>query len=134
MADKKYRLLIIDDEVEVCEILKTTFQNDGYEVLVAYDGKSGFNQLEQNPPDCILLDVRMKRGEDGLTFLRRLRSFHHENPDFEAKLRKTPVIVLTGAGENMRPLFEIEGINQYIHKPYDSSQLKESVRSIVVSY
>ena len=133
MADTKNRLLIIDDELEVCEILKNLFQNDGYDVAIACDGQSGLSLAIKEIPDCILLDIRFKKGDDGLTFLRKLRSYRHDDPELEGRIRRVPVVVLTGSGEGMRPLFELEGIKLFLQKPYDPSVLKEYIRKVLVS-
>lgn len=125
------RILIIDDEDEVCEIVKERFEGLGYEVLIASDGSEGFQKAEASKPSCILLDIRIPQGDDGLTFLRKIRSYRHENSEDEQRIRKIPVIVLTGAGSSMRSLFELEGISGFIEKPFDLSNLQSKVEHVL---
>ena len=130
MSDPR-RLLIIDDEPDFCEILKAQLTKEGFEVLGAGDGKQGFLLATEKVPDCILLDIRIIEGEDGLTFLRRLRSFRHDDPSFQNQIRKLPVIVITATGDGMRPLFQSEGISDFIVKPFDTADLKSRILKAV---
>lgn len=132
MADAtQKRILVIDDERDVCAILKVELEKRGFLVAEAYDGSQGMAQTVSFRPDCIILDVRMSPGEDGLTFLRKLRAFREEDPDLERKIRRTPVIVLTAASFQMKPLFQQEGISDYLEKPYDTEVLKERILKVV---
>ena len=127
MAPEKKRLLVIDDEVALCEVLKARLETFGYSVTTANDGRHGWEQALKSPPDLILLDIRMPE-EDGYTFLRRLRSFRNpENQDQEKKIRQLPVIVVTATGEGMKSLFEQEQISAYITKPIDSAVIKRLI-------
>ena len=121
------RVLVIDDERDLCAILKVKLENQGFHVALAHDGAEGLAKVIEYHPNCILLDVRMSPGEDGLTFLKKLRAFRDDDTDLEHKLRHIPVIVLTAAGNQMKPLFQQEGISGYIEKPYDNNALKEQI-------
>lgn len=125
--EKGKRILILDDEVSLCEVLKTRLQMFGYGVSVATNGRDGWQKVLTTSPDLILLDIRMPE-EDGFTFLRRLRSFRDpEDPGREERIRKTPVIVITGTGEEMKSLFEQERISAYVTKPIDSAVLRKLI-------
>ncbi len=123
-------ILIIDDEKDLCEILKARFEKLGYNVTTAHDGLDGMTRAVEDLPACILLDVRMPK-EDGFTFLRKLRSFRDDDINKEEKVRKIPVIILTAAGENMKQLFQIEGINDYMEKPFDFDILCGRIQKII---
>ncbi|MDD5227129.1 MAG: hypothetical protein PHV97_08130, partial [Candidatus Omnitrophica bacterium] len=69
--------------------------------------------------------------EDGLTYLRKLRSYRHDDLQEQALIRKTPVIMLTGTGATMQPLFELEGISGFIEKPFDLTTLQDKVEHIL---
>ena len=129
--ESKKRVLIIDDEQDICQILKEKLNGLGFEVAVAYEGKEGFKKVLTFLPNCVLLDIRMPDGEDGLTFLRHLRSFRDENSTNEEQIRRTPVIMLTGAGDQMRPLFQQEGISDYVEKPFDVEDLKTRIFKVL---
>ncbi len=129
MPDKK-KILIVDDEQDLCLLLSKKFEMFGFEVFTAFDGQSGFQKAIEVVPDCIVLDVRMEKG-DGLTFLRWLRSFRHEDIKLEEKIRTTPVIILTAAGGGMKALFEVEGANDFAQKPFDSNDLKNRIMRLL---
>ena len=126
-SEKRKRILILDDEAALCEVLKTRLEMFGYGVSAASNGREGWQEVLATPPDLILLDIRMPE-EDGYTFLRKLRSFRDpEDPNREERIRKIPVIVVTGTGEGMKSLFEQESISGYITKPIDSAVLKKLI-------
>ncbi|MFA5159867.1 MAG: response regulator [Candidatus Omnitrophota bacterium] len=127
MVESKKCLLVIDDEDDVRQIVKEKFELLGYKVLTALDGAEGFRKTEEGKPDCVLLDIRIPKGEDGLTYLRKLRSYRHDDLHEQARIRKTPVIMLTGSGAAMQPLFEVEGISYFIEKPFDLASLPGKV-------
>ncbi len=131
MPDEKKTILIIDDEDDVCQIVKEKFGALGYTVLTASDGSEGYKRMEEGKPDCVLLDIRIPKGEDGLTFLRKLRSYRHDNLQEQSRVRKTPVIVLTGAGASMQSLFELEGISGFVEKPFDLTNLQSKVERVL---
>ena len=127
MLENKKCLLVIDDEDDVCQIIKEKFELLGYKVLTALDGAEGFQKTGESKPDCVLLDIRIPKGEDGLTYLRKLRSYRHDDLQEQTRIRKTPVIMLTGSGVTMQPLFELEGISYFIEKPFDLANLQGKV-------
>ena len=131
MEEDKKCLLVIDDDEDVCEIIKEKFELLGYKVLTALDGAEGFRKTEEGKPDCVLLDIRIPKGEDGLTYLRKLRSYRHEDLQEQTRIRKTLVIILTGAGATMQPLFELEGISGFIEKPFDLASLRDKVEHVL---
>lgn len=131
MNENKKCILIIDDEDDVCQIIKEKFEQLGYTVLIAYEGAEGFRKTQEGKPDCVLLDIRIPKGEDGLTYLRRLRSCNHQDLQEQTRMRKTPVIVLTGAGTSMKALFELEGISGFVEKPFNVTNLNAEIQQIL---
>ena len=129
--EKGKRILMLDDEAALCEVLKTRLEMFGYEVQTTTNGRVGWEEILKRPPDLLLLDIRMPE-EDGYTFLRKLRSFR-DPVDLarEEKIRKTPVIVVTGTGEGMKSLFEQERISAYITKPIDTNVLRKLIEENV---
>ena len=126
MADiNQKRILVVDDEKDVCEILKVKLEKQGFHVALAYDGTEALIKLLEYRPQCVLLDIRMSPGDDGLTFLRKVRAYRDEDSDIQQLIRKTPVIVMTAASGQMKPLFQQEGISGYLEKPYDFNALSE---------
>lgn len=124
---KGKRILIVDDEPAFCETLKARLESFGYSVASATTARQGWQALEAELADLILLDIRMPE-EDGFTFLRKLRSYRDsEHPDREEKFRRLPVIVVTGVGEGMKSLFEQERVSAYVTKPVDSAVLRKLI-------
>ena len=130
MPDPK-RILIIEDEREICELFKEKCEGLGYEAHTALTGEDGFEKAVRLRPDCVLLDIRLPEA-DGLTFLRRLRGYRDDDDRLQSLIRSSPVIVLTAAGSQMKPLFDIEGIVAYLEKPFDPEILKDRIQKAVL--
>jgi len=115
------RILTIDDEPDVRAMLKARLESKSYEVIAAADGEEGLEKVEYERPDLIILDVMMPR-MDGYTFIREMRNRY---PDL-----KIPIIVLT-AKDKLKDLFEIEGIGDYLTKPYDAQELLQKIEKFL---
>src|ERR1700747_143406 len=74
MADKRYKILIVEDEQALSEILRDRFENEGFDVVVANDGTQGLLMALEKEPDVILLDILMPK-LDGLSMLKQLRTY-----------------------------------------------------------
>ena len=85
MANEK--ILVVDDDANICELLRLYLTKEGYQVTTAGDGEEGLEKFNQIKPDMVLLDVMMPR-MDGLEVCRRIR-----------KAGNTPVMMLTAKGE-----------------------------------
>ena len=127
MAEDKKCLLVIDDDEDVCQIIKTKFELLGYTVLTALDGAEGFRKTEESKPGCVLLDLRIPKGEDGLAYLRKLREYRHSDLQEQTRMRQTPVVVLSGMEATVRLLFKLEGISGFITKPFDLTDLQAKI-------
>ena len=79
------KILIVDDEPDLLELLKTTLDGNGYDVVTANDGLQGLEQVDNENPDLILLDIKMPR-MDGYTMLRELKK--------SEKTKHIPVIMI----------------------------------------
>jgi DNA-binding response OmpR family regulator len=115
------KLLIIDDEPEILDMIRSHFSLRGYEVVVAPDGALGLGLVEKERPDVILLDLKMKE-RDGDQFLRELRE----------RDRKTKVIVITGfQDERVRQKVESLGIDGFLEKPASILEVERRVSELV---
>ncbi len=112
------KILIIDDDPNIVELLKRRLLASQYLVATANNGEDGLAQVKVEKPDLIIVDVLMPK-MDGYTFVRMLRR--------EEEVRNIPVIVLT-AKDKMKDLFEMEGVKDYIVKPYRPEDLMEKVK------
>ncbi len=129
MASSK-EILVVDDDKDICDILKARFAQFQFNVRTACDGIEAYKLVLEKRPDCILLDIRMPN-LDGLTFLRKVRSFRDDAAARENEIRSIPVIVLTGTGTTMKPLFDLEAISDYVEKPFDSADLKTRIEKAI---
>lgn len=109
----KKKVLVIDDDPNIVELIKNRLSVNGYQVVTAYDGEQGLEQVSAEKPNLVIVDVLMPK-MDGYTFVRTLRK--------QEETRDLPVIVVT-AKDKMRDLFELEGIRDYLIKPYQSEDL-----------
>ncbi len=112
------KILIIDDDPNIVELLKRRLLASQYLVVTASNGEDGLAEVKAEKPDLIIVDVLMPK-MDGYTFVRMLRR--------EEDVRNIPVIVLT-AKDKMKDLFEMEGVKDYIVKPYRPEDLMEKVK------
>ena len=118
------RILIVEDEKNIVDILSFNLSKEGYETLEAYDGEAGLQlALEQNP-DLILLDLMLPK-MNGFDVCRSLR---REN-------RSTPVIMLTAREEETDKVLGLElGADDYMIKPFDSKELVARVKAVLRRY
>ena len=117
------KILVIDDDEAVNELVKINLELAGYNVISARDGISGFAAAKQEQPDLIMLDVMMP-DVDGYTVAKRIR----ENP----AIKDTPIIMLTALGmlDNKVKGFDI-GVDDYLVKPFEIEELKVRVRALL---
>lgn len=118
MAKKK--ILVVDDEIMLVDLLKIRLEDNGYDVDSANDGFEGLSVAEAMRPDLIILDINMK-GMDGYTMLKEVRK--------NDQIKDTNIIMLTASGKN-RELFEKEGISDYITKPFDTEDFLSRVDKV----
>ncbi|WP_026567756.1 response regulator transcription factor [Bacillus sp. UNC41MFS5] len=115
----KQRILVVEDEKQIAKILKIELDYEGYEVMVAYDGKSGLQAALSEKLDLILLDVMLPE-INGIEVLRRIRK---EN-------NLIPVILLTARNMTIDKVAGLDqGANDYITKPFEIEELLARIRS-----
>ena len=121
MANEK--ILVVDDDTNICELLRLYLTKEGYQVTTANDGEEGLEKFNQLKPDMVLLDVMMPR-MDGLEVCRRIR-----------KLGNTPVMMLTAKGETFDKVLGLElGADDYIVKPFEVLELLARVDVVLRRY
>ncbi|MFA5858087.1 MAG: response regulator [Elusimicrobiota bacterium] len=117
------KVMVVDDEKNVVELLDFLLMKDGYEVINAFNGREAISLAAQQKPDLILLDIMMP-GIDGYTVYNTLQQ--------DPATNKIPVIILTAKGR-MRDVFAMaKNIVAYIEKPFDPKMLRESVRAVLI--
>lgn len=117
------KILVIDDEPSINELIKVNLQIAGYKVLQAHDGDKGFALAKQELPNLILLDVMMPE-VDGFTVAQRIR----QNP----ATKNTPILMLTALSQLNDKVkgFDI-GVDDYLTKPFEMDELKVRVRALL---
>lgn len=118
MEDKKLKLLVIDDEVDIRESLARILERHGYSVLTAQDGEEGLKMISEHDIDIVLCDISMPK-MDGIEFLKNVRKFS----------LKTEVIIITGQSTVDRC---VEAIEQntcgYLLKPLKTEDILDNIR------
>ena len=116
------RVLVVDDEKDVVELVKFLLERDGHTVLEAFNGREALERAYAEIPDLIILDIMMPE-MDGYTVNARLT----ENDS----TRRIPVIILTAKGQ-MRDVFEMaSNVAFYMEKPFDPKHLREKIAEVL---
>jgi DNA-binding response OmpR family regulator len=114
------RLLIIDDDTELCQLVADYLKPMGFEVAMEHDGERGAGRATSEPWAAIILDVMMP-GCDGFEVLRRIRA-----------QSKVPVLLLTGRGEEVDRIVGLElGADDYLPKTFSSRELLARLRAVL---
>ncbi|MCM3473475.1 response regulator YycF [Brevibacillus borstelensis] len=112
------KLLVVDDEKPIADILKFTFEKEGYQVVCAYDGEEALLLVQNEKPDLILLDV-MLPGRDGMDVCRSVR-----------KSCDVPIIMLTAKDSEVDKVLGLElGADDYVTKPFSARELVARVKA-----
>jgi PleD family two-component response regulator len=118
-----YRILVVDDEPHIRQILKFTLEKAEYQVFTAVDGKEALEKMVETLPNLVLLDVMMPK-MDGFEVCRKMRE------DFV--LSQIPVIMLTAKGDLNEKIRGLDGgANDYLVKPYSNEELLLRVRNVL---
>ena len=121
MTDKPPKVLVADDDVDLCTLLRTNLEADGFVVLTAGDGRQALELIESEKPDVVLLDIMMPV-LDGYGVLERLSKNPHE---------RTKVILITAKASSRDRLQGWElGADEYVTKPFDLNSLLKRVRRL----
>ncbi len=115
------KILVIDDDPQIVDLIKSRLKANNYEVITALDGKEGLEKTKEEFPHLIILDIAMPR-MDGYTFVLELRK--------DEKLKGLPVIILT-AKDKMKELFGMEGLSHYLIKPFIAYELLKKVKELL---
>jgi DNA-binding response OmpR family regulator len=111
------KILLIDDEPKLVDMVKMRLEANGYDVITASNGEEGMKKAVNEKPNLIILDIRMPK-KDGHTFAKEARV----NRD----IKHIPIIIISWIN-GLKDLFEFEGINDYIEKPFDDEVLLKKV-------
>lgn len=116
------RVLLVDDDIEIMESMRTVLESKGYEILVARDGNQGLVMAESENPDLVVLDMMMPK-RSGFLVLERLR-----------RSRSVPmrvIMITANEGSRHKAYAEMLGVDDYIRKPFAMDRLLESVQRLL---
>lgn len=117
------RILVVDDDQALMEITVDHLELAGYQVLKAFDGRAGFEMVQQQKPDLVLLDVRMPF-MDGFQVCRLIK--------FDDELKSIPVIMLTARGSTQdHATGKLVGAEDYVIKPYAREELIQKIKQLL---
>jgi len=118
--ENRKRILVVDDEKGLVKIIRLNLEQDGYEVVEAYNGSQAMEKLRTTLPDLVLLDVMMP-DTDGFTVLKMIR-----------QIGATPVIMLTAKGEEDDKIKGLElGADDYVTKPFSPRELTSRIKAVL---
>ena len=121
MANEK--ILVVDDDTNICELLRLYLGKEGYETQLAYDGEQALERFAADKPGLILLDVMMPK-IDGWEVCRRIRASS-----------QVPVIMLTAKGETFDKVLGLElGADDYMVKPFDAKEVVARIKAVLRRY
>lgn len=114
----KKKILIVDDEKNIVDILKFNLKKEGFDTVEAYDGKQALEMVEREKPDLIILDIMLPE-YDGFTVCKKIR-----------QTLNTPILMLTAREEEVDKVLGLElGADDYITKPFSPRELMARVKA-----
>lgn len=114
------RILVVDDDSNICELLRLYLEKDGYEVAIANNGGEAVKMFQELSPDLMLLDI-MLPVLDGWQVCREVRKFSDK-----------PIIMLTAKGETFDKVLGFElGADDYVVKPFDAKEVMARVKAVL---
>jgi DNA-binding response OmpR family regulator len=123
MADKR-RILCIEDEPEMIDLIRLILERKGFEVLGAVGGQEGLEAIRREKPDLVLLDLMMP-DVDGWEVYRQMKA--------DEELQHTPVVVVTAKAQSIDKVLglHIAKVDDYVTKPFGPGDLAESVERVL---
>lgn len=114
------RILVVDDDTNICELLRLYLEKEGYEVAIANNGSDAVKTFQENEPDLMLLDI-MLPVLDGWQVCREVRKFSYK-----------PIIMLTAKGETFDKVLGFElGADDYVVKPFDAKEVMVRIKAVL---
>ena len=123
MREEQGKILVVDDESDICTLLEHLLLEEGYAVETALDGQSALEKLDREPPDLVVLDL-MLPGFSGLEILKRIKQWESET--------SPRVIILTARVEEVDRILGFElGADDYVTKPFSPRELVLRIRAML---
>lgn len=120
---QKTRILVVDDDANICELVRIYLEKEGFEVMTVFNGKKALEVFSEFAPSLVLLDI-MLPGTDGLQVCREIR-----------KISNIPVIMLTAKGDTFDKVLGLElGADDYLVKPFEPKELTARIKAVLRRY
>ena len=120
MANQMTKILVVDDDSNICELLRLYLEKEGFHAVLAHNGESAVNAFREHNPDLILLDI-MLPVMDGWQVCREIR-----------KSSQVPIIMLTAKGEVFDKVLGLElGADDYVTKPFDAKEIVARIKAVL---
>lgn len=117
------KIIVIEDESDILEVIAYNLRREGYEVLVSQDGEEGLEQIERSAPDLVVLDLMLPT-IDGLEICRKLKT--------DPVTRSIPVVIVTAKGEESDIVLGLGvGADDYVTKPFSPKELVARVKAVL---
>ena len=117
------KILVVDDDPNICDLLRLYFENEGYEVKTASDGAEGVSYFKMYEPDLVLLDIMLPK-KDGWQVCREIR-----------ETSSKPIIMITAKGEVFDKVLGLElGADDFVVKPFDMKELSARIKAVLRRY
>lgn len=117
------RILVVDDDTNICELLRIYFENEGYEIVVASDGSEAVSKFKMFEPDLVLLDIMLPK-KDGWQVCREIRESSSK-----------PIIMVTAKVDVFDKVLGLElGADDFVSKPFDMKELSARVKAVLRRY
>lgn len=116
----KEKILVVDDDVNICELLRLYIERDNYQVVIANDGEQAVELFNREQPDLVLLDIMLPK-MDGWQVCKEIR-----------KTSNRPIIMLTAKGELFDKILGLElGADDYIIKPFEAKEVIARIHAVL---
>ncbi len=127
---KKKKVLLVEDDKDLSDVLKIRLQKTGYDVVVLFDGIETVKTAKAENPDLILLDIFMPE-MDGFTALKSLKAEKSPSGKSGKPISDIPTIVMTGKAPMMEEMVRFEGACEFMTKPVDINVLMGRIEQIL---
>ena len=115
------KILIVDDDINICELLRLYLEKEGFTTKIVNDGMSAISAFKQDEPDLMLLDIMLPQ-LDGWQVCREIRKFSYK-----------PIIMLTAKGETFDKVLGLElGADDYVTKPFDTKEIVARIKAVLM--
>ncbi|MBE7036118.1 MAG: response regulator transcription factor [Ruminococcaceae bacterium] len=117
------RILVVDDDRNICELIRLYLEKEGFSVTLAYDGQAALTLFKENTPSVVLLDIMLPK-MDGFQVCREIR-----------RISNIPIIMLTAKGETFDKVLGLElGADDYMVKPFENKELVARIKAVLRRY